>query len=114
VANAGLIPAATAVLGLALFHGGIAQMIAGGWEFANGNTFGATDFVSFGGFWLAFWFIQSTGGAETAGAKGGRHAPNHSESAINDRQGCAPLLIMGSKTSCRITAAAPARRHRPE
>lgn len=30
------------VVGMALFYGGISQMLAGMWEFATGNTFGAT------------------------------------------------------------------------
>jgi succinate-acetate transporter protein len=42
------------VLPLALFYGGIAQMLAGMWEFRKGNTFGATAFTSFGAFWLAY------------------------------------------------------------
>ncbi len=49
------------VLGLALFYGGIAQVIAGIWEFANRNTFGATAFVSYGSFWLAYWFLATSG-----------------------------------------------------
>ncbi len=43
------------VLGLALAYGGIVQLIAGIWEFRTGNTFGATAFCSYGGFWLSFW-----------------------------------------------------------
>jgi uncharacterized protein len=70
VANAGLMPSAASVLGLALFYGGIAQMVAGVWEFANKNTFGATAFLSFGGFWLAFWYLSSFGGAEAGGSRG--------------------------------------------
>lgn len=42
------------VLGLALAYGGFAQLLAGMWEFRNGNTFGATAFSSFGAFWLSF------------------------------------------------------------
>jgi succinate-acetate transporter protein len=43
------------VLGLALFYGGLAQLLAGLWEFRTGNTFGATAFCSYGAFWLSFW-----------------------------------------------------------
>jgi uncharacterized protein len=43
------------VLGLALAYGGIVQLGAGLWEFRTGNTFGATAFCSFGGFWISFW-----------------------------------------------------------
>jgi len=42
------------VLPLALFYGGLAQLLAGMWEFKKGNTFGATAFASFGAFWLSF------------------------------------------------------------
>jgi uncharacterized protein len=61
-ANAGWIPdGGVAVLGLALFYGGIAQVIAGIWEFANKNTFGATAFTSYGMFWMATWFLLTSG-----------------------------------------------------
>jgi succinate-acetate transporter protein len=46
------------VLGLALVYGGIVQLLAGMWEFRNGNTFGAVAFSSFGGFWISFWALQ--------------------------------------------------------
>ena len=45
------------VLGLALFYGGIAQLLAGMWEFKTGNTFGATAFASYGAFWLSYAVI---------------------------------------------------------
>jgi len=70
VSNTGIVPSSVAVLGLALFYGGIAQVIAGIWELRNGNTFGATAFTSFGAFWLAFWYLESTGGNVEAGAAG--------------------------------------------
>jgi succinate-acetate transporter protein len=41
-----------AVLGFALFYGGLAQFAAGMWEFRNRNVFGATAFSTYGGFWL--------------------------------------------------------------
>ena len=47
------------VLGLALAYGGIAQLLAGMWEFRTGNTFGAVAFTSYGAFWLSFFaFVQ--------------------------------------------------------
>jgi succinate-acetate transporter protein len=72
LANTGLIPSAgAAVLGLALFYGGIAQLLAGLWEFVSGNTFGATAFVSFGAFWLSFWWLETNPEvAKEAGAAG--------------------------------------------
>jgi len=58
-ANAGLLPktAEGVVFGLALFYGGIVQVFAGLWEFAKGNTFGATAFCSYGAFWVSFWWL---------------------------------------------------------
>jgi succinate-acetate transporter protein len=52
-ANAGLFSGPEIVIGLALFYGGLAQLLAGMWEFKTGNTFGATAFTSYGAFWLA-------------------------------------------------------------
>src|SRR3954465_5276370 len=46
------------VLGLALAYGGLAQLLAGMWEFRTGNTFGATAFTSFGAFWISFWAFE--------------------------------------------------------
>jgi succinate-acetate transporter protein len=45
------------VLGLALAYGGIAQLLAGMWEFRTGNTFGAVAFSSFGAFWISFFVL---------------------------------------------------------
>jgi succinate-acetate transporter protein len=59
--NAGLLGAGgePIVFGLALTYGGLAQLLAGMWEFRAGNTFGATAFCSYGAFWLSFWaFVQ--------------------------------------------------------
>jgi len=39
-------------LGFALAYGGLAQLLAGMWEFRNRNVFGATAFSTYGGFWL--------------------------------------------------------------
>jgi succinate-acetate transporter protein len=54
--NAGLVTGSSLaiVVGLALAYGGLGQLIAGWWEFKNGNTFGALAFSSYGGFWLSF------------------------------------------------------------
>lgn len=68
VINAGWVPATVepVVFGLALAYGGVAQMLAGMWEFAKGNTFGATAFSSFGAFWISFWWL--TGHTDLTGA----------------------------------------------
>ena len=57
VVNAGIVNAEPVVFGLALAYGGGAQLLAGMWEFAKGNTFGATAFSSFGAFWISFWYL---------------------------------------------------------
>jgi succinate-acetate transporter protein len=59
--NAGWVPASVepVVFGLALAYGGAAQFAAGMWEFAKGNTFGATAFTSYGAFWLSFWWLTA-------------------------------------------------------
>jgi succinate-acetate transporter protein len=55
--NAGILPKDTepVMLGVALAFGGVAQLLAGMWEFRKGNVFGATVFSSYGAFWLSFW-----------------------------------------------------------
>jgi succinate-acetate transporter protein len=40
-------------VGLALFYGGLCQLLAGMWEFRNQNVFGATAFSTYGGFWMS-------------------------------------------------------------
>jgi uncharacterized protein len=45
------------VLGLALAYGGVAQLLAGMWEFRAGNTFGAVAFSSFGAFWISYFVL---------------------------------------------------------
>ncbi|MDT4921164.1 MAG: uncharacterized protein QOI15_2066 [Pseudonocardiales bacterium] len=57
----------TVVLGLALAYGGIAQLLAGMWEFVKGNTFGAVAFSSYGAFWLSFWYLLNHVPADTVG-----------------------------------------------
>jgi len=68
--NAGLIPrsAEGVVFGLAFFYGGLVQFAAGLWEFAKGNTFGATAFCSYSGFWMAFAFLARFTDLSGAGA----------------------------------------------
>lgn len=49
--NAGLYPLDTMILGMGLFYGGLAQVIAGIMEWKKNNTFGTTAFTSYGLFW---------------------------------------------------------------
>ena len=63
------------VFGSALMFGGIAQLLAGMWEFWAGNTFGATAFTAYGAFWLSFWalvhfYVKSIPAAEAGSAVG--------------------------------------------
>ena len=46
-------------LGYAFAYGGLAQLLAGMWEFKNRNVFGATAFSTYGGFWigLGLWVV---------------------------------------------------------
>jgi len=62
------------VIGAAFGYGGLVQLLAGMWEMAVGNTFGATALSSYGGFWIATAIILTPGGfaiettyADTAG-----------------------------------------------
>jgi succinate-acetate transporter protein len=49
------------VVGMAVFVGGLVQLLAGMWEFAAGNTFGATAFSGYGAFWLSYALILIPG-----------------------------------------------------
>ncbi|EXJ81316.1 hypothetical protein A1O3_07606 [Capronia epimyces CBS 606.96] len=64
------------IISLAFGYGGLVQLLAGMWEMAVGNTFGATALSSYGGFWISFAIILTPGGFEiestieaTAGGK---------------------------------------------
>ncbi|KAF9004576.1 Gpr1 family protein [Cyathus striatus] len=55
------------VLGMAIFGGGLAQLLAGMWEFPRGNVFGGTAFTSYGAFWMSYAMILIPGtGVTTA------------------------------------------------
>jgi len=61
-------------VGLALFYGGLVQLLAGMWEFRNRNVFGATAFSTYGGVWMSLGIfvvlavVSKTFGAALAGA----------------------------------------------
>ena len=57
------------VFGLALAYGGLAQLLAGMWEFRTGNTFGAVAFTSYGAFWLSFWALRAVLREERPGGR---------------------------------------------
>lgn len=51
--NAGLFALGTMILAMGIFYGGLAQIIAGIFEWRKGNTFATTAFTSYGLFWLS-------------------------------------------------------------
>ena len=51
--NAGFFPLSSMILGMGIFYGGLAQVIAGILEWKKNNTFGTTAFTSYGFFWLS-------------------------------------------------------------
>ena len=55
--NAGFYEISVMIMGMGVFYGGIAQLIAGIMEYRQGNTFGTVAFVSYGSFWLSLVFI---------------------------------------------------------
>ncbi|HET57864.1 MAG TPA: hypothetical protein ENN35_05420 [Deltaproteobacteria bacterium] len=73
VHNAGFTSLDTMILAMGIFYGGLAQVIAGIFEWKKNNTFGTTAFTSYGLFWLSLvflllmnewgWWQGSTGGA---------------------------------------------------
>lgn len=55
--NAGFYPLDAMIMGMGVFFGGLAQLIAGTMEFKKGNTFGQAAFMSYGAFWLLLVFL---------------------------------------------------------
>jgi succinate-acetate transporter protein len=55
--NAGLFKLGTMIMAMGLAYGGLAQIIAGIFEWKKNNTFGATAFTSYGAFWLSLVFL---------------------------------------------------------
>ncbi|KAI1202847.1 gpr fun34 family protein [Nemania serpens] len=53
-------------LSVAYGYGGLVQLLAGMWEMAVGNTFGATALSSYGGFWISYAIILTPGFAVLA------------------------------------------------
>jgi succinate-acetate transporter protein len=54
------------IIGMGIFYGGLAQIIAGVLEYKKGNTFGTTAFTSYGLFWLSFVALNWLGSATIA------------------------------------------------
>jgi succinate-acetate transporter protein len=61
--NAGVYELNSMIIGMGIFVGGIAQIIAGVQEWKKNNTFGATAFTAYGSFWMALvaiWLLPRT------------------------------------------------------
>ncbi len=61
--NAGFYPVNSMIIGMGIFMGGLAQVIAGWQEWKKNNTFGATAFTAYGMFWLSLvvlWLLPKT------------------------------------------------------
>ncbi|OCK82530.1 hypothetical protein K432DRAFT_380349 [Lepidopterella palustris CBS 459.81] len=56
------------VVAIAYGYGGLVQLLAGMWEMAVGNTFGATALSSYGGFWISFAIVLTPGGFQIQSA----------------------------------------------
>jgi hypothetical protein len=65
-------------VGLALFYGGLTQLLAGMWEFRNRNVFGATAFSTYGGFWMSIgiFVVLAELSKSFSGALTGSNLPN--------------------------------------
>lgn len=73
LANANLFKGADGIgliLALSVFYGGGAQLLAGIWDFRRGNLLGATAFISYGSFWLVFWYWTREEAGDGATANG--------------------------------------------
>jgi len=69
--NAGFFPLDSMIMGMGIFVGGIAQVIAGIQEWKKNNTFGATAFTAYGFFWIALvasWTLPAMGVAQKSSA----------------------------------------------
>jgi uncharacterized protein len=61
--NAGLYELNSMIIGMGIFVGGIAQIMAGIQEWKKNNTFGATAFTAYGSFWITLvtiWLLPKT------------------------------------------------------
>ena len=56
------------LIGMGIFYGGIAQIIAGAMEYKKGDTFGMVAFSSYGFFWLSFVALNWLGATGVSNA----------------------------------------------
>src|SRR5690554_2570136 len=62
--NAGITEMSVVIVGMGIFLGGLAQIVAVLLSFRNNNTFLGTAFTGFGFFWLSLVYIWNNGGAD--------------------------------------------------
>ena len=73
--NAGWFTLGAMILGMGIFYGGMAQIVAGVMEWQKGNTFGTTAFLSYGFFWLSLSAILTFPALGLSPAPGGGEMP---------------------------------------
>ncbi|KAF4636198.1 hypothetical protein G7Y89_g1893 [Cudoniella acicularis] len=84
------------VVALAFGYGGLIQLLAGMWEMAVGNTFGATALSSYGGFWLSFAIVLTPGGFDIVAAYATTDATGKATGAnVNDFNNAFGYFLMG-------------------
>ena len=87
--NAGFFALNSMIIGMGVFYGGIAQVIAGIMEWKKNSTFGMTAFLSYGLFWLtlvALWVVETIWPEEFTTT---RRRP----AGICSRGACSPALM---------------------
>jgi succinate-acetate transporter protein len=67
------------IVGMSLFSGGLAQFVAGMWDFPRGDMFGASAFGMYGAFWMSYAVILFPGSGVAAAY---RENPKELENAI--------------------------------
>lgn len=85
------------VVALAFGYGGLVQLLAGMWEMAVGNTFGATALSSYGGFWLSYAIILTPGGFDIVAAYATKDAATGAATGanINDLNNALGFFLAG-------------------
>ncbi|KAG9235332.1 putative meiotically up-regulated gene 86 protein [Amylocarpus encephaloides] len=82
---------------LAFGYGGFVQLLAGMWEMAVGNTFGATALSSYGGFWLSYAIILTPGGFNIGAAYAVKNATTGAATGagVNDLNNALGFFLAG-------------------
>jgi len=84
------------IVALAFGYGGLIQLLAGMWEMAVGNTFGATALSSYGGFWLSVAIILTPGGFDIVAGYATKNADGTPTGAgVNDFNNSFGYFLIG-------------------